>query len=265
MLEYFDRENPKKQALALALVRIAHKRLNSFLYLLFKTSPIVVALTSIQQSIVHSSALSALSQAKALSLKLHSMHTAYLPGRKCLAGEKMRSGFRLALVGIEKSSQKSLLWIYFNDWRKECMAATVNYMSDRLKTQQYSQVNLQIKLMDLLNKNTTLCEYSKFMERLSNVKNKWEFKRIQEITTLLDEDKSRKQKNYFNIWYTKAYSTQKLIQLKENRLQMLKVLINIKARIKGNTSLSFVSIASNGAIMGHKINANRVGLKVNLL
>jgi len=165
----------------------------------------------------------------------------------------------MGLCVMVKSNQKSQLWVCFNMWRKESMAATVNYMRDSLKTQQYSQVNLQIKIMDLLNKNVILHEYSRFVKSLTNTNNKHEYKRLQTLISLLDKRDNRKR--YFNCWYIKGCNVQRLIHLMETKIQLCRIAENIKLFIKANTSLGFTSVVCQGNV--RKVNIGRISLKVN--
>ena len=158
----------------------------------------------------------------------------------------------------------------FSSWHSFCLFSMLNYMSDQLQCQRYQQVDLQMKLMDMLSAHGIGIQYSSFVVSVISSGDLMRGKRREkdkkllrafDLGNLVNRRKSRC-RQYLAQWRAKACGHSNLISTLERKLQLTKFVQKLDAHMRTRCATSWEDVRHEADIRKRKVNMSEILINV---
>ncbi len=169
---------------------------------------------------------------------------------------------RLELMVTIKNYEQARVWLCLGSWHNSCIYSMLNYMSDQLQNQRYLQVNLQMKLMDMLSLHGIATQYSSFVTSVISHGDLMRRKRLAAAVSLcraldLARQQAVRKRHAISLlvrWRTRVCSADGLARKLDRKLQLARVVSRISPRVKAQVADSFEAITQEAAIRRNRVN-----------
>jgi len=188
--------------------------------------------------------------------------------RKNSLVKKHRVCYKVLLLKLFNEYKKYQIKRYTGCWRINSSFIKIFDMKYKLQDIEELKERANIKFLNLI--FTTTISYNHFMLLLRTINHEGKKEKLEESLLMLNAICNTKQhrkelKGSINTWRANVLSPRKLIDIQEQKIQLLTVLINLKLKVQVNYSMSFEMIREESKVKRNKVNVNYITKKVRFI
>ena len=184
--------------------------------------------------------------------------------------KQLKACSKVSLSLLLKNHEKTRVWMSLSSWHSYCLFSMLNYMSERLQNQRCEQVDLQMKLMDILAGNGMSLQYSSFVLAVIRSNDTIRIKRIKRMQGVLSgviakaeiNKKAVAARQHFIKWWSIANKNSKIIETAERKLQLVKLVTKLETGMKRNKAIALERAYENSITKKSKTNIRAMIIKV---